>query len=252
MVRATFPTSGLLRQKQDNPDVFTYEMKMSEKYVLTLGGSSNYYRPFQKFGKHSTNRWHLNQPEKINLVVFTGGADISPALYNHSPSRSTCCQPQRDVAELLAFRKALKHNLPMFGICRGAQFLCAMAGGTLIQHVSGHEFYGGHMMRTSDDRRFHITSTHHQMQNPPPDAIVLGWADPYQSNVYIGQNNRSVVPPTVEYECVYYPSINAVGVQYHPEIMFENSCGFRFAEELVETYLIKRPACPARLISYVS
>jgi gamma-glutamyl-gamma-aminobutyrate hydrolase PuuD len=212
-------------------------MPQTEKNVLVVGGGYQYYQPFRKFGKYTQDQSLFNKPENVSLVLFTGGADISPSLYGHKPSAMTWCTPRRDVYELLAYRRARKHNLPIAGICRGAQFLCAMAGGTLFQHVESHALHGTHSMETWDGRTFYVTSTHHQMQNPPKDAKVLGWSEKRRSGVYIGEDDTESEPPECEYECVHYPNINAVGMQYHPEIMSEHSPGFRFPEELVKTFL---------------
>lgn len=209
---------------------------MSEKTVLVVGGGHRDYQPFRRFGRYSSDQGLLAKPEQVSLLVFTGGSDISPSLYNHEPSRLTFCQPRRDVFELMVFRRALRAGLPMAGICRGAQFLCAMAGGTLYQHVSGH---GGsnHGMRTWDGRVIEVTSSHHQMQNPPENAKVLGWSEHNRSDIYITEDDFEVEEPEREIECVHYPNINAVGMQYHPEWMSDHSDGFRFAEELVARFL---------------
>lgn len=213
---------------------------MSQKYVLVIGDGQNYYRPFRKFGPFSQDQNLFNQPESIRLVVFTGGADISPSLYGHKPSTMTWCTPRRDVYELLAYRRARKHNIPIAGICRGAQFLCAMAGGTLFQHVEGHACSSLHPIRTWDGRTFDVTSTHHQMQNPPASAKILAWSETRRSHIYIGEDDKELEPPKYEYECVHYPNINAIGMQYHPEMMSIYSHGFQFPEELVGNYLINR------------
>jgi len=210
---------------------------LSEKTVLVIGGGQIYYQPFSRFGKYSSDQGLLSTPEKISLVVFSGGADISPSLYGCSISRLTYCNPKRDVFELIMFRQALKAKLPMAGICRGAQFLCAMAGGTLFQHVAGHSD-GRHAMKTWDDRLFNVTSTHHQMQKPPEDAKILAWSEYPLSDIYVTEDDLEVEAPELEVECAYYPNINAVGMQYHPEMMPDNSEGFQFAEELVMDFVL--------------
>lgn len=218
------------------------------KHVLVIGGGMGYYHPFRQFGRFSRDQAPLNQPDEIALVVFTGGADISPSLYGHKPSRLTMCTVRRDIHEMCAYRRARKHNLPIAGVCRGAQFLCAMAGGSLYQHVEGHG-YCGHYVRTWDDRVVYVTSTHHQMQNPPDDAVVLAWAEPRRSTLYIGESDKKMPNPHKEYECVYYPSINALGMQYHPEMMSDHSPGFRLAGEMVEKWLLKRETIEQPLAS---
>lgn len=212
-------------------------MFLKQKYVFVVGGSRYYYEPFQKFGEYTSDRDILKYPENVALVLFTGGEDVSPELYNHIPSRLTYCSAQRDKYEVDVFNEVLKLKLPMTGVCRGSQFLCVMAGGTLFQHVTGHG--GTHKCRIYDGRVIEMSSTHHQMQNPPKDAQILAWAEPKLSNVYIGSNDEQLDPPEYEYECVHYPNINAVGMQYHPEMMSVNSNGFKFASELIDSFLVK-------------
>lgn len=208
------------------------------QFVLIIGNDGMCYRPFRKFGEFSRNQDLLNYPEKVSLVVFTGGVDISPSLYGHSPSKQTWCNPLRDVHELYAYRLARANGLPIVGICRGSQFLCAMAGGTLFQHVKGHN-NGHHTIATTFGDMMPVTSTHHQMQNPPPGAKILAWAPARLSEIYIGEDDKEEDAPKMEYECVYYPNINALGLQYHPEMMQDHSKGFALAAELVDTCLNK-------------
>ena len=129
----------------------------------------------------------------------------------------------------------------MAGICRGAQFLCAMAGGKLVQNITGHG--GSHPVRTNDGRLISVTSTHHQMQLPPISAEVIAWAEPKRSKVYEGWTpHEGIMRPDCEYDCVYYPNIRALGMQYHPEFMSESSDGFKFCGEITKAYLLDKKA----------
>lgn len=207
------------------------------KYVLVIGEGRSYYDPFRRFGVYSSDQNLFAHPEHIALVLFTGGADISASLYCEREARRTSTFVRRDIFELVAFRRANKLGLPIAGVCRGAQFLCAMAGGKLIQHVTGHEGWN-HRCRTWDDRTLDMSSTHHQMMLPPESAMILAWADPSLSREYIGGEDIELEEPEREVEVAYFPNINAVGMQYHPECMPASSHGFRFASEVVETFLL--------------
>ena len=200
-------------------------------------GFSSYYWPFRSFGEFTSDESIIDSnPGSIALVLFTGGEDVSPELYGHEPSRRTYSSPNRDKFEVAVFKKALAAGLPMAGVCRGAQFLCVMAGGTMIQHVDNHG--RTHNVRLLDGRVIEMSSTHHQMCSPPPDALVVGWSDQRLSGVYIGSGDEALSPPEKEVEVVYYPNIRAIGMQYHPEIMEPGSPGCQFAAELVNTYLM--------------
>lgn len=74
--------------------------------------------------------------EMCDGILLTGGHDVSPERYGEEKIKAcgACC-PQRDAMESLLLREALAHELPVFGICRGIQFLNAALGGTLYQDI---------------------------------------------------------------------------------------------------------------------
>src|SRR6478609_9122442 len=76
--------------------------------------------------------------ESADLVVFLGGEDIDPALYNEPVHRKTDFNSKRDEREVAVFKTCIENDIPMFGICRGMQFIHAMSGGKLYQNVEGH------------------------------------------------------------------------------------------------------------------
>ncbi len=78
----------------------------------------------------------------LDGLVVTGGRDVDPASYGQDPHPSTD-EParDRDAWEFALLRGALARGLPVLGICRGAQVLNVVLGGTLHQHlpdVVGH------------------------------------------------------------------------------------------------------------------
>lgn len=78
-------------------------------------------------------------PETVNALdglVLAGGADIEPAAYGATPHpRTTQTRPERDTGELALLAEALERDLPVLGICRGAQLLTVAHGGVLDQHL---------------------------------------------------------------------------------------------------------------------
>jgi len=70
-------------------------------------------------------------------ILLPGGPDIDPALYGQEPIPA-CGQPlpDRDDLEARTLRVAFLRGLPVLGICRGAQMLNVVAGGTLIQDMT--------------------------------------------------------------------------------------------------------------------
>ena len=72
-------------------------------------------------------------------LLLSGGADIDPARYGQPMDGARDIQPERDQLEVEALAAADAGGLPVLGICRGLQALNAFRGGTLLQHVDGHE-----------------------------------------------------------------------------------------------------------------
>ena len=72
----------------------------------------------------------------LDGLVLTGGKDVDPAAYGHGAHPATE-EPahDRDAWEFALVRGALARRLPVLGICRGAQVLNVVLGGTLHQHL---------------------------------------------------------------------------------------------------------------------
>lgn len=108
--------------------------------------------------------------DKADLVQFTGGADVSPHLYGQSKHPKTSCNPERDVYEMGLYHQALCLGKRMTGICRGAQFLHVMTGGSMYQHIEGH--CRNHLIYDEDGRPIEVTSTHHQGMVPNTSTFI--------------------------------------------------------------------------------
>src|ERR1019366_1982428 len=108
------------------------------KYVLEIN-PQGCGQVFNEYGQVTTDGNLLfYDPEKIALIVFTGGHDVWPELYNENVCWNTYHSVERDLYEGRMFEQAQEYDIPCVGICRGAQFLCVKAGGKLIQHSTGH------------------------------------------------------------------------------------------------------------------
>lgn len=155
-----------------------------------------------------------------DLVQFTGGADVSPSLYNQLPHPKTVhVNPDRDKAEQIIFQYCLSNNIPMAGICRGGQFLNVMNKGGLYQHVDGHqlphEIYDMMIGKT-----FKVTSTHHQMMRPGPKCRVVAsckWVSK-QREYMCGKVPVVLKDSSTDYEVLFYENSNSLCFQPHPEI----------------------------------
>jgi putative glutamine amidotransferase len=114
----------------------------------------------------------------IDGLLLPGGWDVDPALYGEEPDpKLGQVDRELDETELNLFSQAHDHGLPVMGICRGQQVINVAMGGSLRQHLDGHEVrqYGrGHLAhaieidpqselgRAADNDRIRVNSLHHQ------------------------------------------------------------------------------------------
>lgn len=185
------------------------------KKILVVGGDLGYtnWFPFEiEFVRD------LNEAE---LIVFTGGSDVDPRIYNESEHPTTYSNYDRDLVEQEIFNEAKELGILCVGVCRGSQFLCCMAGGKLVQHQQNPMYI--HDINTYDDKAIKVTSTHHQAAYPfdlsEDDYKVLGWTE--NISEYHEDGDEFEMNPPLECEIVYYPKINALGIQSHPEHYFK-------------------------------
>lgn len=81
----------------------------------------------------------------LHALVLAGGPDIDPAHYATQPHPLTTeTRPERDAWELALLDAALERDIPVLGICRGAQLLNVARGGTLHQHLPDAVGHDGH------------------------------------------------------------------------------------------------------------
>lgn len=158
-------------------------------------------------------------PEQADLVIFPGGEDVNPALYNESSFHpSTSCNDKQDKSDIQVFAKCYELGIPMFGVCRGAQFGWVMHGGRLYQDVDGH--MGDHSMF---DIKSHIdilrvSSVHHQMCYPSDSigAEILAVSRGVSSKRYLNAKEFDE-DDAEDIEAFFFRDTCFFGVQGHPE-----------------------------------
>ena len=157
-------------------------------------------------------------------VLLTGGGDLQSARYGAEPHEASFdVQPARDELEIALVRACWRRDLPLLGICRGAQALNVAFGGSLHQHLPdlpgvGPDTHGDphtgapvlHRVRVQPGTRLAIASgvepmdvvaRHHQaVDRLGAGLTATAWA-----------NDGTV-------EAIELSTGWMVGVQWHPEV----------------------------------
>ena len=185
-------------------------------FVLPGGGYASVVSLFCQMGAKKASS-HLD----ADLVVFLGGSDVNPALYKENPVEEvTSWDPNRDAREQTIFHACKAKGIPMFGICRGAQFLHVMNGGRLWQHVDSH--LGHHLIYDiEEDLVVQASSTHHQMMRYDDDIginLIAITEEPIAGKVKAEEGEYDVADDAIiEVEACFYSSTKCLCIQGHPE-----------------------------------
>ena len=177
--------------------------------------------------------------EDATIVLFTGGEDVDPSLYNEEKYPETQSDLEHDLKEKNIFDK-IKTNQLVIGCGRGAQFLCVMNGGKLIQDCTGHMLDGTHQI-TNGSVYCEITSTHHQMQYPfnlfEEDYTILYRAAPELSYHYECSDTEHIYcePEIVLYHKEGFPK--CLAIQGHPEYMRKESPVIEILNNIIKSCL---------------
>lgn len=170
--------------------------------------------------------------ELDSALVVWGGADIHPSYYGHErhPTTYTGGGP-RDKLEWTLMNEAKDRGIPIIGVCRGAQMLCALAGGWLIQDCEDHAGRG-HFVHTYDGAQFHANSLHHQMMAglENTEHQLVAWREGRKGQPY-GYKDGQVYDPPADFkepEFVYFPKVRGYAIQWHPEMMPSHAAATRF------------------------
>ncbi len=149
-------------------------------------------------------------------LLLSGGWDVHPALYGQQIDGSRHISLERDRLELAYLHAFLLADKPVLGICRGLQLINIAFGGTLTQHVEGHNqiddadrVHDVTLSRTNPyavavsnslTTTLQVNSAHHQVIDTVGEGLAV-WATA----------NDGVI------EGIAHTSLPLVGFQWHPE-----------------------------------
>lgn len=158
-----------------------------------------------------------------SIVVWTGGEDIFPGLYNENSIQGVYYNKTRDRSDLEAVREAVNSEKFLVGICRGAQLLnCIPNGGRLWQDVDNH----GSCIHKSFDcisgEYIFLNSVHHQALRVTDEAEIICWAlesteKHAEKEVWNKSLNGYLEESDKDIEVAWYPKTRSLLIQGHPE-----------------------------------
>lgn len=186
----------------------------------------------------------VKNPEDADIIVFTGGEDVSPHLYNEKKHHTTYANTFRDAVDQAMYEDSWSRGQFLVGICRGGQFLNVMNGGHLWQDVDNHALFGGHdAYSPKGGRIILVSSTHHQMMRIAPGGELLLYATESErkDTMAIGPDGKPTWTPPApddefDVEAVWYPETRSFCFQPHPEFNGFPECRQWFFETLNELY----------------
>ena len=128
-------------------------------------------------------------------LLLPGGADLDPALYGQPSHPATHVEPDRDQLELAVWKAARERGVPVLGICRGFQAINVFSGGSLVQHLDGHDdptsVPAGHPLHLDPSSRL---------------ASILGETDPLTFTEVNSYHHQAIRPEDLA------PGLRAVGI----------------------------------------
>jgi putative glutamine amidotransferase len=128
--------------------------------------------------------------ESFDGLLFTGGRDVDPALYDQERVEASD-EPdrRRDRFELVLMRAALEAGIPVLAVGRGLHILAIARGGSLTQDIPGHRDnparYAPHDVVLGGESllgkllgtRVQVPAAHHQAPYQLGDGVtVAGWS----------------------------------------------------------------------------
>lgn len=181
--------------------------------------------------------------DRLHGLILSGGGDVHPKYFGQelAGAEPESIDLKRDELELALAQAALARDVPLFAICRGCQVLNVAAGGGMVQHLPGHrspsDSTAFHEVTIAPDSRFQaivgmerlpVNTFHHQGMDlasmaPLFTPVALAQPDEWLVEAYESRQHRWVV-----------------GVQWHPERLFELDPGHR---RLWESFLAVCQQC---------
>lgn len=157
---------------------------------------------------------------RLDGVIVGGGDDISAELYGGRIVPDVRIDPERDLLEQDIIGEALARDLPVLGICRGAQMINVVRGGSLHEDV--HAVYvDAPKMRTVlprklvDIREGSVLATILGCSPCRVNALHHQSVDRLGAGLTVSAVDRAGIVQAIEDRAAGF----LLGVQWHPELL---------------------------------
>ena len=158
--------------------------------------------------------------EHLDGLVVGGGDDISFQMVEGELNPSVRYDPERDRLERRLLEQAFERDIPVLGICRGAQMINLVRGGTLFNDIAEVSqtaprartllrkktidlIESSSLARIMGCNPCHVNALHHQAVRDPGDGLCI-----------VAKDRHGIV------QAIEAPRDRfTVGVQWHPELL---------------------------------
>jgi len=171
---------------------------------------------------------------RFDGFLISGGPDIDPAYYNEvNLPYNGSISPVRDQMEICIVKKAVLQGKPVFGICRGIQVMNVALGGTLYQDIQAQVKAENLLKHSQEAPKWFPT---HEIFIEKDSRVWNSFMrDTVRVNSYHHQAVKDIAPgfkatsrsPDGIIESLELENhVFAVGVQWHPELMWRKNADF--------------------------
>lgn len=148
-------------------------------------------------------------PNTTNVKVFLDNLEVDGLVLSGGDNIGD--NPERDKTERELLEYGLEHNIPIFGVCRGMQFI--------------NEYFGGSKIKTSDRKHvgkshlIDITNTNLTHGNKEKTVVVNSYHNNIITNDILSKNFEPIAISKDDstIEAIKHKEYLITGVMWHPE-----------------------------------
>ena len=190
------------------------------------------------------------QVKLLDGLILSGGRDVDPHFYGEEPlEKLEAIFPERDVHEMALIKAAIDLKKPILAICRGMQILNVTYGGTLYQDISYapgehiKHYQIGSPYQATHSIKIDKNSILFKMADKSEIERVNSFHHQALKQVAKGLKVVATAPDGIIEAVEAEDGTFVMGVQFHPEMMFDKSTFIRgMFKRFINICIDSRPA----------